>query len=77
MHQNHKHINQDLMLRWNKMSTQWQTNSETQEQQKSNSWTPVGPTKDRVSSPNQLKWRCLGLFLRQLTITMNLLIYSS
>ena len=24
------------------------------EQKKSNSWTPVGPTKDRSSSPNQL-----------------------
>ena len=29
----------------------------TLEQQKSNSWTPVGPTKDRASSPNQLHWK--------------------
>ena len=34
---------------------------ETLEQKKSNSCTPVGPTKDRVSSPNQLDW----MFLRR------------
>ena len=38
-------------------STQQQTNSETLEQQKSNSWTPVGPTKDKSSGPSQLKWK--------------------
>ena len=27
------------------------------EQQKSNSWTPVGPTKDRSSGPSQLNWK--------------------
>ena len=31
------------------------TNTETLEQKKSNSWIPVGPTKDRLSSPNQLR----------------------
>ena len=41
MNQNSEHINQDSSLRWNKTSTQKQTNSETPEQQKSNSWTPV------------------------------------
>ena len=42
MDQNSEHINQDSSLRWNKTSTQQQTNSETVEQQKSNNWTPVG-----------------------------------
>ena len=39
------------------MSTQQQTNSETLEQQKSNSWTPEGPTKDRSSGSSQLNWK--------------------
>ena len=47
MNQNREHINQDLSLKWNKTSTQQQTNSEMLEQQTSNSWTPVGPTKHR------------------------------
>ena len=54
MNQNSEHINQDSSLRWNKTSTQQQTNSETREQQKYNSWTPVGPTKDRSSESSQL-----------------------
>ena len=29
-------------------------NSETLQQQTSNSWTPVGPTKDKSSRPSQL-----------------------
>ena len=29
-------------------------------QQKSNSWIPVSPIKDRVTSPNQLNWKVLG-----------------
>ena len=33
------------------------TLTETLEQHKSNSWTPMGPTKDRASSPNQLYWK--------------------
>ena len=37
--------------------TQQQTNSETLEEQKTNSWTPVGPTKDRSSGPSQLNWK--------------------
>ena len=57
MNQNSEHINQDLSLRLNKTNTQQQTNSETLEQQKSNSWTPVGPTKDRKSGPSQLNWK--------------------
>ena len=57
MNQNSEHINQDPSLRWNKTSTQQQTNSETLEQQKSNSWIPVGPTKDRSSGPSQLTWK--------------------
>ena len=48
VNQNCEHINQDSTLRWNKTSTQQQTNSETLEQQKSNSWTPGGPIRDRV-----------------------------
>ena len=32
---------------------------ETLEQQKSKSWTPVVPTKDRALSPNQLNWKFL------------------
>ena len=56
MNQNNEHINQDLSLRWNKTSTQQQILSETLEQQKSNSWTPVGPIKDRSSGPKQLNW---------------------
>ena len=32
---------------------------ETLEQQKFNSWTPMGSTKDRTSSPNQLDWKFL------------------
>ena len=44
-------------MRWNKTSAQKQTNSETLEQQKSsNSWTPMGPNKDR-SGPSQLNWK--------------------
>ena len=39
---------------FNKTRTQQQTNSETLEQQKSDSWTPVGPTKDISSGPSQL-----------------------
>ena len=58
MNQNGKHIHQDSSLRWNKTSTQQHTNSETLEQQKSNSWTPVGPTKDRSLGPSQLKALC-------------------
>ena len=54
MNQNSEHINQDSSLRWNKTSTQQHTNSETLEQQKSNSWTPVGPTQDISSSLSQL-----------------------
>ena len=54
MNQSSEHINQDSSLRWNKTSAQQQTNSETLEQQKSNSWTPVGPTNDRSSGPSQL-----------------------
>ena len=27
------------------------------EQQKSNSWTPVGPTKDKASSSSQFNWK--------------------
>ena len=57
VNQNREHINRDSSLRWNKKSTQQQTNSETLEQQKSNSWTPVGPTKDRSSGPSQLNWK--------------------
>ena len=57
MNQNKEHINQDSSLRWNKTSTQQQTNPETLEQQKSNSWTPVGPTKDRSLGPSQLYWK--------------------
>ena len=33
---------------------QQQTQSETLEQQKSNNWTSVGPTKDRSSGPSQV-----------------------
>ena len=54
MNQSSEHINQGSSLRLNKTSTQQQTNSKTLEQQKTNSWTPVGPTNDRSSSPNQL-----------------------
>ena len=57
MNQTSEHINQDSSLRWNKTSTQQQTNSETLEQQKFNSWTPEGPTKDRSSGPIQLNWK--------------------
>ena len=39
--------------------------TEALEQRKSNSWTPVGPTKDRVSSPNQLYWMFLGRSLHK------------
>ena len=46
--------NQDASMRWIKTSTQQQTNSETLQQQTSNSWTPVGPTKDKSSRPSQL-----------------------
>ena len=52
----------DTIQHWNE--TRWvlnsKTNTETQEQQNSNSWTPLGPTKDRKSSPNQLDWKLLG-----------------
>ena len=41
------------------------TNTETLEQQKSNSWTPVGRTIDRASSPNKLNWKFLGRSLLQ------------
>ena len=57
MNQNNEHINHDSSLRWNKRSAQQQTNSETLEQQKSNSWISVGPTKDRSSGPSQLYWK--------------------
>ena len=46
----YKYVNQD------KTSTQQQTNSEMLEQQKSNNWTLMGPTKDRSSGPRQLNW---------------------
>ena len=46
MNQNNEHINQDLSLRWNKMSTQQQ--DLMLEQRKSNSWTSVGLTKDSL-----------------------------
>ena len=55
MNQNSERINQDSSLRWNKTSTQQQ--DLTPEQQKSNSWTPVGPTKDKSSNPSQLNWK--------------------
>ena len=55
MNQNSEH--QDSSLRWNKTSTQQQTNSETLAQQKFNNWTPVGPTKARSSGPSQLNWK--------------------
>ena len=55
MHQSNKHINQET-LRWNKINT----NTETLERQKSNSWTPVGPIKDKALSSNQLDWKFLG-----------------
>ena len=65
LNQNSEHINQDSSLRWNKTSTQQQTNSETLEQQKSNSWTPVGPTKERSSGPGQLNWKlCAGAIIK-------------
>ena len=57
MNQNSEPINQDSSLRWNNTSTQQQTNSETLEQQTSNSWTTVRPTKDRSSGPSQLYWK--------------------
>ena len=44
-------------MRWNKTSPQQQTNSETLDQQKSNSWAPVGPGKDRSPGPSQLNWK--------------------
>ena len=43
MNQNSEHLNQDSSLRWNKTRTE-QKNL-TLEQQKSNSWTPVGRPK--------------------------------
>ena len=49
INRNSEHINQDSSLKWNKMCTQHQTNSETLEQLKSNNRTRVGPTKDRLS----------------------------
>ena len=59
MHQSSRHINQE-----HRDETRWifnsKTNTETLEQQKSNSWTPVGPTKDKALSPNQLDWKFLG-----------------
>ena len=45
--QNSERINQDSSQRWNK----------TPEQQKSNTWTPEGSTKDRSSGPSQLHWK--------------------
>ena len=57
MNQNSKHIIQ--IQHW--VEIRWVLNSktltETLEQQKSNSWTPVGPTKDRASSSNQQYWK--------------------
>ena len=53
--QNSEHINQDSSLRCNKTSSQQQTNSETLEQQKSNSWTPVGPTDRQIIRPLTLQ----------------------
>ena len=44
MNQNSEYISQDSSLRWNKTSTQQETNSETLEEQKSNRWTPVSKT---------------------------------
>ena len=32
-------------------------------QQKSNSWTLVGPAKDRASNPHQFRWKFLGRYL--------------
>ena len=58
------HINQDSILSWNKMSTKQQDQHWNAGQQKSNSWTPVGPTKDRASSPSQLNWKLLGRSLQ-------------
>ena len=54
MNQNSKYLKQGSFLRWNKKSTQ-QQDQHWKEQKKSNSWTPVGPTKDRSSNPNQLR----------------------
>ena len=65
MNQNSEHINQDSSLRWNKTSTQQQTNSETLEQQK-HSWTPVGQTKDRSSGPSQLNWMTCDVMMQRL-----------
>ena len=56
MYQNSQHTNQDE-TRWVLNS---KTNAETLGQQKSNSWTPMGPTKDRASSPDPLNWKFLG-----------------
>ena len=54
-HKSSPHLNQNSTLRRNKsIQQQDQPNTETLELQKSNSRIPVGPTKDRASSPNQL-----------------------
>ena len=52
MNQTSEHMNQDSSLRGNKTSNQQE--DLTLEQQKSNSWTPAGPTKNRASNPSQL-----------------------
>ena len=44
------------------------TNTETLKQQKSNTWTPMGPTQDRISSPNQLR------FMLSLTLLLVLML---
>ena len=41
-------------MKQNEYSTE--THSETLESQTSNSWTPMGPTKDRSSRPSQFNW---------------------
>ena len=56
MYQNSKYIVKTR--NWDE--TRWVTNTETLEQQKSNNWTSLGPTKDRASSSDQLNWKILG-----------------
>ena len=66
MHQNSKHINQDpTTLSWKKMSPQQQIFYWSAGATESNSWTPMGPTKDRQSRPNQLYWKFLGRSLHK------------
>ena len=49
------------MKRWALHS---KTYTETLEQQKSNSWTPVGPTKDRASSLNLIESFLAGTIIK-------------